>query len=166
MRISFLYHLVQSIQALRLYSKTIFKKPPHKFEAGTPHIAGVIGLGAAVDYLSTLGMDAVRAHEKKIVAYAMKELGKIPGLTMYGPTDATQKGGVIAFTLKQAHAHDIAQVLDGDNVCIRSGNHCAMPLHLSMNLAATARASFYVYTTREDIDMLVKGLEKVIHMFS
>lgn len=145
--------------------KTIFKEPPHKFEAGTPHIAGVIGLGAAVDYLSRLGMDAVRKHEEDIVGYAMKKLGEIDGLTMYGPTNAGVKGGVIAFTLKQAHAHDVAQILDEDNVCIRSGNHCAMPLHLSMDIAATARASFYVYTTEEDIDALVTGIEKVKSMF-
>jgi len=146
--------------------KTFFKEPPHKFEAGTPHIAGVIGLGAAVDYLSRLGMDEVRTHEEKIVSYAMKEMGRIAGLTMYGPTDKKIKGGVIAFTLKEAHAHDIAQILDEGNICIRSGNHCAMPLHLSMKLAATARASFYVYTTKEDVDALVQGLDKVRTMFS
>ncbi len=143
--------------------KTIFKDLPHKFEAGTPHIAGVIGLGAAVDYLSTLGMDAVRKHEKEIVGYAMSELSNIKGLTIYGPRE---RGGVIAFTVTYAHAHDIAQILDEDNVCIRSGNHCAMPLHLSMNIAATARASFYVYTTKADVDALVRGLAKVKKMFS
>ena len=143
--------------------KTIFKDLPHKFEAGTPHIAGVIGLGAAVDYLSTLGMDAVRKHEKEIVGYAMRELSNIKGLTIYGPRE---RGGVIAFTVTYAHAHDIAQILDEDNVCIRSGNHCAMPLHLSMNIAATARASFYVYTTKADVDALVRGLAKVKKMFS
>jgi len=143
--------------------KTIFKDLPHKFEAGTPHIAGVIGLGAAVDYLSTLGMDAVRKHEKEIVGYAMRELSNIKGLTIYGPRE---RGGVIAFTVEYAHVHDIAQILDEDNICIRSGNHCAMPLHLSMNIAATARASFYVYTTKADVDALVRGLAKVKKMFS
>lgn len=143
--------------------KTIFKDPPHKFEAGTPHIAGVIGLGAAVDYLSTLGMGAVAKHEEEIVGYAMSELSKMRGLTIYGPKT---RAGVIAFTLKDAHAHDIAQILDEDNICIRSGNHCAMPLHLSLNIAATARASFYVYTTKADVDALVNGLEKVKKMFS
>ncbi len=145
--------------------KTIFKDPPHKFEAGTPHISGVIGLGAAVDYLQTLGMDTVRKHEEEIVSYAMNEMGRIPGLTMYGPKTPQEKGGVIAFTLKEAHAHDIAQILDEDNICIRSGNHCAMPLHVSMSLAATARASFYVYTTKEDVDKLVNGIEKVRQKF-
>lgn len=145
--------------------KTIFKEPPHKFEAGTPHISGVIGLGAAVDYLTRLGMENVRAHEEDIVSYAMSELGRISGVTMYGPKDPSLKGGVIAFTLKQAHAHDVAQILDEDNICIRSGNHCAMPLHLSLNIAATARASFYVYTTKEDIDALIRGIERAKMMF-
>jgi cysteine desulfurase / selenocysteine lyase len=145
---------------------SLFKHAPHKYEAGTPHIAGVIGLGAAVDYLGALGMDAVRSHEEMIVSYAMKCLKEIEGLTMYGPTNPKVKAGVIAFTLKAAHAHDVAQILDEDNVCIRSGNHCAMPLHLSMHISATARASFYIYTTKSDIDALVHGLEKVISVFS
>lgn len=152
----------EMIQEVRV-EKTIFKKPPHKFEAGTPHISGVIGLGAAVDYLAKLGMDNVRKHEEEIVSYAMDELAKVKGFTVYGPK---ARAGVIAFTLKHVHAHDVAQVLDEDNICIRSGNHCAMPLHLSMNIAATARASFYVYTTKADIDALVRGLEKVKKMFS
>ena len=151
----------EMIQEVRV-EKTIFKDSPHKFEAGTPHIAGVIGLGAAVDYLNTLGMDNVRKHEEEIVKYAMGELVKIKGMTIYGPK---QRAGVIAFTMKAAHAHDIAQVLDEDNICIRAGNHCAMPLHLSMNLTATARASFYVYTTKDDIDALMMGIEKVKKMF-
>jgi len=145
---------------------SLFKHTPHKYEAGTPHIAGVIGLGAAVDYLAAIGMTAVRNHEEKIVSYAMKCLRNVVGLTMYGPTNLEQKGGVIAFTLKAAHAHDVSQILDDDNVCIRSGNHCAMPLHLSMNIHATARASFYIYTTKSDIDALVTGLEKVITVFT
>lgn len=142
--------------------KTLFKEVPHKFEAGTPHIAGVIGFGAAIDYLTELGMDNVRKHEEEIVGYAMGKLKEIPGITIYGPKS---RAGVIAFTLKAAHAHDIAQILDEDNICIRSGNHCAMPLHLSMGIAATARASFYVYTTKEDVDALVMGLGKVNKTF-
>ncbi len=145
--------------------RSLFKKPPHKFEAGTPHIAGVIGFGAAVDYLSSLGMDAIRDHEKDMVSHAQKALSRISGIRIYGPTDNAVKGGVMAFTLKGAHAHDIAQVLNEDNICIRSGNHCAMPLHISLGIAATARASFYVYTTYNDIDMLVEGLEKVKKIF-
>ncbi len=145
---------------------SLFKHAPHKFEAGTPDIGGVIGLGAAVDYLTKLGMTNVRKHEEEIVAYALKRLSEIPGLTIYGPTRKENRGGVVAFTMRQAHAHDIAQVLDEDNICIRAGNHCAMPLHLDMGIAATARVSFYVYTTKEDIDALIVGLHKVIKLFS
>jgi len=147
----------EMIREVRI-EKTIFKDPPHKFEAGTPHIAGVIGFGAAIDYLTKLGMQRVRKHEEEIVEYAMRELENIKGLTIYGPR---KRAGVIAFTMKSAHAHDVAQILNEDNICVRSGNHCAMPLHVSMGIAATARASFYIYTTHEDIDALVQGLEKV-----
>ncbi len=149
-----------------LIERSSFKKTPHKFEAGTPHIAGVIGFGAAIDYLQSLGMDAVRDHEKELVLYAEEQLRRVSGVTVYGPTDASIKGGVMAFTMKGSHPHDIAQVLNEDNICIRSGNHCAMPLHRSLNLSATARASFYIYTTHEDIDLLVQGLEKVKDIFS
>lgn len=137
--------------------RALFKKPPHKFEAGTPHIAGAIGLGAAVSYLAKIGMDAVRQHEKEITAYALSALRRISGLHVVGPAD---RGGVVAFTLDGVHAHDIAQVLNEDNVCIRAGHHCAMPLHEYLGLSATARASFYIYTTKEDIDALVASLEK------
>jgi len=145
--------------------KSLFKKPPHKFEAGTPHIAGVIGLGSAIDYLTKIGMDSVRKHEKEITSYALNALEKVSGLTVFGPNGVEKRGGVIAFTMKGAHAHDIAQILDEDNICIRSGNHCAMPLHTFLKLPATARASFYIYTTKEDVDALVKGLEKVVLTF-
>lgn len=146
--------------------KTTFSKAPHKFEAGTPHIAGVIGLGAAVDYLETLGMDAVRKHEIEIIGYALKALATVKGVTVIGPTKSLDRGGVIAFTMKGTHAHDIAQLLNEDNVCVRAGHHCAMPLHEYLKIPATARASFYVYTTKEDVDLLVKGLEKVKSLFS
>lgn len=154
----------EMIQEVRV-EKTLFKEVPHKFEAGTPHIAGVIGFGAAIDYLTKLGMDKVRRHEEEIITYAMKELKRIKGLTIYGPTNIKKKGGVIAFTMKSAHAHDIAQILNEENVCIRSGNHCAMPLHIAMGIAATARASFYIYTTKADIDALVRGLTNVNKIF-
>lgn len=145
--------------------RTLFKPPPHKFEAGTPHIAGVIGLGAAIDYLTALGMQNVREHEKHMVAYALRELSGVKGLTIYGPKAADNKGGVVAFTLAAAHAHDVAQVLDEDAVCVRAGNHCAMPLHIELGVASTARASFYVYTTKQDVDALVGALEKVRKLF-
>ena len=143
-----------------------YKKPPQKFEAGTPHIAGVIGFGAAIDYLKKLGMENIRQHEIEITDYALEQLTKIKGLKIYGPTKAQDRCGVIAFTMTEAHAHDIAQILDSNNICVRSGHHCAMPLHINLNIASTARASFYIYTTKSDIDALVKGLEKVKKIFS
>ena len=146
--------------------KTIFADPPHKFEAGTPHIAGAIGLGAAVDYLETLGMDAVRKHEIEITDYALKALARVKGIAVIGPPKAKDRGGVIAFTMKGAHAHDIAQLLDEDNVCIRAGHHCAMPLHEYLKIPATARASFYVYTMKADVDSLIEGLEKIRKIFA
>ena len=145
--------------------ETVFADLPHKFEAGTPYIAGAIGLGAAVDYLSALGMDNVRKHEKEITGYALKELKKVPGLTTYGPTNLEERGGVIAFRIEGIHPHDIAQLLDEDNVCIRVGFHCAQPLHEYLGIGSTARASFYVYTTHEDIDALISGLLKVKKVF-
>lgn len=145
---------------------TLFKKPPHKFEAGTPHIAGVIGLGGAIDYLQTFGMDTVRKHEEEICTYAIQALRTLDYVHILGPKQTKDRGGVIAFTIKGVHAHDIAQILDQDNICIRAGHHCAMPLHEYLKLSATARASFYMYTTKEDIDALVAGIEKVNHVFS
>lgn len=146
--------------------KTVFKKPPHKFEAGTPHIAGVIGFGAAVQYLSALGMDNIRAHEKELAKYAIAKLEKVMGLSFMGPKDPDVRGGVFACTMEEAHPHDIAQLLNEDNIFVRAGNHCAMPLHEHYGISSTARASFYIYTTREDIDMFVAGLLKVQKTFS
>jgi cysteine desulfurase/selenocysteine lyase len=146
--------------------RTVFQEPPLKFEAGTPDIAGVIGLGAAVDYLTSLGMQNVRDHEKEITAYALEALRKPGGITVLGPQDADGRGGVIAFTMEGVHPHDIAQVLDEDNVCIRAGHHCAMPLHEYYHVPATARASFSVYTSKEDIDLLVQGLRKAKKRFA
>lgn len=146
--------------------ETIFNDVPHKFEAGTPHIAGVIGLGAAVGYLSNLGMENVREHEQEITSYALKTLSEIKGLSVVGPNDAKKRGGVIAFTMKGIHPHDIAQVLDEDNICIRVGFHCAQPLHEFLDIGPTARASFYIYTTKKEIDALALGLEKVKKLFA
>ncbi len=144
---------------------TLFNDLPHKFEAGTPFIEGAIGLGAAVEYLQKIGMDQVRRHEKEITSYAMKRLLSIPGVTMYGPKNPEIRGGVIAFRLEGVHPHDVAQILDEDNICIRVGYHCAMPLHEFLGVGATCRASFYIYTTKEDIDALVLGIKKVQKMF-
>lgn len=147
-------------------NQTVFKPVPHRFEAGTPHIAGVIGFGAAVEYLTALGMDNVRRHEEALVSYAMGRLSEIPGLTYLGPTDSTKRGGVFAMQVKGIHPHDIAEVLNEDNVFIRAGNHCAQPLHEFCKAAATARASFYVYTVTNDIDRLIEGLWKVKKLFA
>jgi cysteine desulfurase/selenocysteine lyase len=131
---------------------------PNKFEAGTPAIAEAIGLGVAVDYLDGLGMAAVRAHDKEIVAYAMERLSEVPGLKLYGPPEPEQHGGLATFTLEGIHPHDLATILDSDGVAVRAGHHCAMPLHLKLNLPATTRASFYIYTLPEEIDALVDAL--------
>ncbi len=137
---------------------------PHKFEAGTPAIAESVGFGAAVDYLSKVGMPAVAEHEHTLTKYALEQMKDIHGIQILGP-DADHKGGVVAFALPGIHPHDIAQVLDGDGIAVRAGHHCAMPLHERYCLPATARASFYLYTTQEEIDLLVKGIGKVQKMF-
>jgi cysteine desulfurase/selenocysteine lyase len=138
---------------------------PWKFEAGTPSIAESIGLGAAVDYLNRLGMENVHRHEQAITRYAMEQLRQVPQLTIYGP-DAEQRGGVISFTLADIHPHDLASILDQEaGVAIRAGHHCAQPLMERLSLSATARASFYVYTMPEEIDVLVQGLHKALQIF-
>lgn len=137
---------------------------PHKFEAGTPAIAEAIGLHAALDYVDRLGMDKIAAHEREIIAYALDRLGEVPGVKVIGP-DADQKGGVAAFTLDGIHPHDIAQVLDQDGIAVRAGHHCAMPLHDKFNIPATTRASFYLYNTANEVDMLIESLYKVKRYF-
>jgi cysteine desulfurase/selenocysteine lyase len=137
---------------------------PYKFEAGTPAIAEAIGLGAAVDYLTSIGMDAIAGHERELIAYALERLEEVPGVRVYGPP-AEKKGGVAAFTLEGVHPHDIAQVLDRDGIAVRAGHHCAMPLHDRFNLPATARASFYLYNTTAEVDKLIDGLYKVKQVF-
>ena len=137
---------------------------PYRFEAGTPAIAEAIGLGAAVDYLCGLGMDEVHRHEQHITNYALEALSEIKEVRLLGPP-AAQKGGVAAFTLGGIHPHDIAQLLDEDGIAIRAGYHCAMPLHRKLNISATARASFYVHTTMDEVDKLVIGLHRVKKIF-
>ncbi|MFL5756987.1 MAG: cysteine desulfurase [Chloroflexota bacterium] len=138
---------------------------PWKFEAGTPDIAAAIGLGAAAEYLSAIGMDDVRAHERELVTYTLDLLHReLPTLELYGPP-ADRRGGVIPFNVPGVHPHDVAQILDRFGIAVRAGHHCTMPLHERLDLAATARASFNVYTTREDIDMLVVGLREVYRLF-
>jgi cysteine desulfurase/selenocysteine lyase len=137
---------------------------PWKFEAGTMAIAEAVGLGAAVDYLEGLGMDAVFSHDREMVAYAMERLAEVPGLTMLGPP-ASERGGVVAFTMQGIHPHDIATVLDRQGVAIRAGHHCAMPLHERLAIPASARASFYCYSIRDEVDALIAGLHKARALF-
>jgi cysteine desulfurase / selenocysteine lyase len=137
---------------------------PYKFEAGTPAITEAIGFGAAVDYLTDIGMDAIAAHEQAIIEYAIERLEEIPGVVVYGP-QAKDKGGVASFTLEGIHPHDISQILDHYGIAIRAGHHCAMPLHEKLNLPATARASFYLYNDFFEVDRLVDGIYKVKEAF-
>jgi cysteine desulfurase/selenocysteine lyase len=154
------------IRTVKLYEST-WNDLPWKFEAGTPAIAEAIGLGAAVDYLNELGMDWVQAHEQEMTAYALEQLQQVPGLTIYGPREIGQRGGVISFTLGDVHPHDLASILDQEaGVAIRAGHHCAQPLMERYDVPATARASFYVYTTKADIDALVQGLHKALQIFT
>ena len=138
---------------------------PHKFEAGTPDVSAAIGLGVAADYLLELGMDKVFAHEQALAAYALEVLAReVPGIELYGPP-APLRVGVVSFNIPGVHPHDVAQVLDRFGVAVRAGHHCTMPLHERLDLTATARASFQVYTTRDDIDALVNGLREVVKLF-
>lgn len=139
---------------------TVFNEVPHRFEAGTPNIAGTIGLGEAIRYLEGIGMDNIRQHELEITEYAIEKLSSIKDLKIYGPQKAKNRGGVIAFNVKGIHPHDMAQLLDRENICIRSGHHCAMPLHQRLNIPASCRASFYLYNTRDDVNLLVAGIIK------
>lgn len=138
---------------------------PQKFEAGTPPIAQAVGLGAAVDYLNAVGMEAVRSHENAITGYALKRLAEIPDLTVYGPSDPMHRGGAVSFTLADIHAHDIATILDQRGIEVRAGHHCAKPLMRHLAVPATARASFYLYNTNDDVDRLVDGLFEARSVF-
>jgi len=137
---------------------------PWKFEAGTPRIAEAVGLGAAVDYLSSLGMDAVHAHERAITGYALEALSDVPGIHIIGPP-GNQRGGLASFTIDGLHPHDIAEILDKEGIAIRAGHHCAMPLHQRLGVGATARASFYVHTTYEEVDRLTAALHRARSVF-
>jgi cysteine desulfurase / selenocysteine lyase len=143
---------------------------PQKFEAGTPNIADAVAFTAALDYLGTIGMDAVRAHEREITVYALERLGQIEGLQLYGPQDAAVRGGTISFTYRvgdwEVHPHDLSTILDAQGIAIRAGHHCCQPLHALLDVAATARASFYLYTTHEEIDALVAGLGHAREVFA
>jgi cysteine desulfurase / selenocysteine lyase len=147
------------------FQESTWNDLPWKFEAGTSMIAEGVGLGAAVDYLSGLGMERVRAHERQLTAYALERLADIETLRVIGPPDADGRGGVISFELGGVHPHDVAELLDRDNVCIRAGHHCAMPLMRRLGVPATARASFGPYNTRADVDALVDSLGRARDLF-
>jgi cysteine desulfurase / selenocysteine lyase len=142
-----------------------YAEPPARFEAGTSAVAEVIGLGAAVDFLSEIGMDEVRVHGREIAAYALERLREVEGLTLYGPADVDARGSVIAFNLDGVHPHDVSEILGREGVCIRAGHHCAQPLMRRLGVAATSRASFAVHSTREDVDRLVAALGSVRGVF-
>jgi len=147
-------------------SGSTFAAPPHRFEAGTPPIAQVVGIGAAADYLRALGMDAVEAHERLITSYALDRLGDVPGLRVIGPPTPEGRGGAISFALPGIHPHDVGQLLDESGIAVRVGQHCARPVCVRYSVPATTRASFAVYTTTAEVDALVEGLSRVQRLFS
>jgi cysteine desulfurase/selenocysteine lyase len=145
------------------FEKTVYNRVPHKFEAGTPHIEGVIGLGTALGYLQGLGLDAVSAHEHDLLEYATRRLSGVSGLRIIGT--AREKAGVVSFVLEGVHPHDVGTILDREGIAVRTGHHCAQPVMERFGVAATARASFGVFNTRDDVDALVEGLAKVARVF-
>ena len=153
----------EMIREVRLEGST-WNDVPFKFEAGTMNIADTIAFGAAIDYLSEIGMEAVHAHGRELVEEAMRVLGSIPGVTIYGPP-AAERGGIVPFTVDDIHAHDVAAILDHEGVAVRAGHHCAMPLHTKLGLAATTRASFYVYNLISDVERLGEGVRKAKQVF-
>ena len=147
----------EMIEVVKMTGST-YAPPPHRFEAGTPPIAQSVGLGAAVGYLSAIGMDAIAAHEQEITAYALEGLKTVPGLRILGPSEPVDRGGAVSFTLPGIHPHDISQLLDSRGIAVRGGHHCARPLHERFGVQSSTRASFYLYTTKAEIDALVDGL--------
>ncbi|MGH2972254.1 MAG: aminotransferase class V-fold PLP-dependent enzyme, partial [Gaiellaceae bacterium] len=154
-------HMINSVSL----DKTTWGELPHKFEAGTSPIVEAFGMGAAVDYLEAAGIEAIEAHEHELVAYALGRLSEVPGITLYGPP-AERRAGVVSFNLADIHPHDVAQILDRAGVAIRAGHHCCQPLMHKLGVAATNRASFYLYTVPEEIDQLVDGLHTVRKVFA
>jgi cysteine desulfurase/selenocysteine lyase len=150
------------IKSVRV-EETTWNELPTKFEAGTPIVAEMIGLGTAIDYLKKIGMKKIRDHEIKLTKYAFEKLDNM--VKIYGPTNTNNRAGIIPFTVDKIHAHDVSAMLSEYNIATRSGHHCAMPLHTRLNLAATSRASFYIYNTEQDIDKLAENLKKIKSMF-
>ena len=158
------------IEVVRMEGST-FARPPARFEAGTPAIAEAVGLGAAVDYLTALGMERVAQHEQLITAYALEQLQHVEGLSILGPREPVDRGGAISFTLSSAdgfdiHPHDVMQILDSRGVAVRGGHHCARPLHTRLGIQASSRASGYLYTTPDEVDQLVEALDHTRDFFS
>ena len=145
--------------------KTTYAPPPQRYEGGVPNMSQVVGLGAAVEYLDSLGMDNVFAHEQEITSYALQELGKLTGVHIVGPTTPENRGSAISFTIDGIHSHDIGQFLDDDGIAVRVGHHCAEPLHTHFGLSGTTRASFYIYNTLDEVDRLVDGITRVQKFF-
>lgn len=146
-------------------AKTTWNVLPHKFEAGTPNVAGAVGLAAACEYLDAIGMASVRAHEVALITSLMARLGEIPQVRLFGPRDASLRSGALSFNVGEIHPHDLSTVLDQDGVCIRAGHHCAQPLMRRLDVPATARASVYLYNDESDLDALVRGVKRAIEMF-
>jgi cysteine desulfurase/selenocysteine lyase len=146
------------------FEKTVYNDLPYKFEAGTPHIAGAIGLGVALDYLTGLGLDQVGAHERELLAYATERLALVDGVRLIGT--AREKAGVLSFLVEGVHAHDVGTILDREGVAVRAGHHCAMPVMARFGVAATTRASLALYNTREEIDTFIGALDKVREIFA
>ncbi len=149
----------EMIRSVKLEGTT-WNELPYKFEAGTPAIGEVVGMGAAIDYISEIGLAAIEAHEHELTVYALERLGEIPGIRLFGPP-AERRAGIVSFDVEGIHPHDVAQILDWEGIAIRAGHHCTQPLMTRLGVAATARASFYVYSISEEIDRLVTGLHKV-----
>ena len=168
-------HLLENMEPIEFGGEMIdfvhlqestWKELPWKFEGGTPIIAGAVGLGAAIDFLNEVGLDNIAEHEHRLAAYALEKMSAVEGMTIYGPLDAAKRAGLITFNIEEVHPHDVATVLDAEGIAVRAGHHCAQPLMRWLKASATARASFYLYNTEEDIDKLVEGLVKTKEYFS
>jgi cysteine desulfurase/selenocysteine lyase len=153
------------IEMVRMEGST-YAPPPQRFEAGVPMTSQAVGLGAAVDYLNGIGMDAIAAHERELTGLALDRLAAVPGVRIVGPTTLESRGGAVAFVVDGIHAHDVGQVLDDRGVAVRVGHHCAWPLHRRFGVAATVRASFHVYSTPEEVDALADGVRSAIEFFA
>jgi cysteine desulfurase/selenocysteine lyase len=152
------------IETVTMESAT-FAPVPRRFEAGVPNMAGAVGLGAALKYLSEIGMENVHAWESELTRYALKKIAGIPGVTIIGPSDSANRGAVISFTVDGIHPHDVGQVLDQHGIAVRTGHHCAWPLMKKFGVTGTVRASFYIYNTFEDVDVLIKGIQSAQEYF-